>query len=75
MTGISDRLLAQRLKGLEADRLIERTVIPTSPVQIRYAQTRDGAELMTVLQPLVDWGHRRRGRAPGGPSAADDTGR
>ncbi|MDO3702440.1 helix-turn-helix domain-containing protein [Micromonospora sp. C28SCA-DRY-2] len=66
VAGISDRLLAQRLKELEADGLIERTVIPTSPVQIRYAPTRDGAELMTVLQPLVDWGHRHRRRSSGG---------
>lgn len=78
--GISDRLLAQRLKELEADGLIERTVIPTSPVQIRYAPTSDGVELMTVLQPLIDWGRRRRARSLGGSGAepaagADDGGR
>jgi DNA-binding HxlR family transcriptional regulator len=58
--GLSDRLLAQRLKELEADGLIERTVIPSTPVQIRYAPTPDGEALMAVLQPLVDWSHRRR---------------
>jgi DNA-binding HxlR family transcriptional regulator len=56
--GVSDRLLAQRLRELEAWRLIERTVIPSTPVQIRYALTVRGAELMAVLQPLVDWGLR-----------------
>jgi DNA-binding HxlR family transcriptional regulator len=61
VTGISDRLLAHRLKELEGDGLIERTVIPTSPVQIRYAPSLDGQELMTLLQPLIDWSHRRRG--------------
>ncbi|WBB66518.1 helix-turn-helix domain-containing protein [Micromonospora sp. WMMD812] len=60
VAGISDRLLAQRLKELEADGLIERTVIPTSPVQITYAPSPDGRELMTLLQPLIDWSHRRR---------------
>jgi len=60
VTGISDRLLAQRLKELESDGLIERTVIPTSPVQVQYAPTSDGRELMTLLQPLIDWSHRRR---------------
>ncbi|MGI5523800.1 winged helix-turn-helix transcriptional regulator [Micromonospora sp. CA-259024] len=64
VTGISDRLLAQRLKELEADGLIERTVIPTSPVQIQYAPTRDGRELMMLLQPLIDWSHRRYGAEP-----------
>ncbi|TDC38045.1 transcriptional regulator [Micromonospora sp. 15K316] len=75
VTGISDRLLAQRLKELESDGLIERTVIPSSPVQIRYAPTADGQELMSLLQPLVDWSHRRRlaprGRARTGQAARD----
>ncbi|RVX46739.1 HxlR family transcriptional regulator [Nonomuraea polychroma] len=57
--GISDRLLAQRLKELESEGLISRTVIPTTPVQIRYALSPDGEELMSILQPLVDWGYRR----------------
>ncbi|MEW2382891.1 helix-turn-helix domain-containing protein [Micromonospora sp. NPDC047707] len=63
--GISDRLLAQRLKELEADGLIARSVIPSTPVQIRYEPTPEGHELMTLLQPLVNWSHRRlEGRAP-----------
>lgn len=69
VAGISDRLLAQRLKELEAEGLIVRTVIPTTPVQVRYALSEDGEELMDALQPLIDWSHRRRGRtavsAPG----------
>lgn len=64
--GISDRLLAQRLKELEAEGLISRTVIPTTPVQIRYALSADGEELMSILQPLVDWSHRRCGPAESG---------
>ncbi|WP_440104956.1 winged helix-turn-helix transcriptional regulator [Streptosporangium sp. H16] len=59
--GISDRLLTQRLKELEYEGLISRTVIPTTPVQIRYALSPDGEDLMRILQPLVDWGHRRVG--------------
>lgn len=61
--GISDRLLAQRLKELEAEGLMTRTVIPTTPVQILYTLSREGEELMSILQPLVDWSHRRRGQA------------
>ncbi|RKR87817.1 HxlR family transcriptional regulator [Micromonospora pisi] len=62
--GISDRLLAQRLKELEAEGLIERTVIPSTPVQIRYALTGEGRELMSVLQPLVAWSLRRSSDNP-----------
>lgn len=57
--GISDRLLAQRLKELEAEGLMIRTVIPSTPVQVFYDLSPDGQELMAALQPLVDWSHRR----------------
>jgi DNA-binding HxlR family transcriptional regulator len=53
--GISDRLLAVRLRELEAEHLIQRTVIPSTPVQIRYALTPVGVELVTALQPLMDF--------------------
>jgi DNA-binding HxlR family transcriptional regulator len=53
--GISDRLLAVRLRELEAGHLIQRTVIPSTPVQIRYALTPVGVELVTALQPLMDF--------------------
>jgi DNA-binding HxlR family transcriptional regulator len=63
--GISDRLLTQRLKELEAEGLIERTVIPSTPVQIRYALSPDGRELMSALDALVEWSGRRRARGRG----------
>jgi DNA-binding HxlR family transcriptional regulator len=53
--GISDRLLALRLKELEAEGLITRTVVPTTPVQVRYGLTKRGHDLTVALQPLVDW--------------------
>lgn len=56
--GISDPQLTLRLKQLQGRGLIERTVIPTTPVQITYALTPDAEELITVLQPLSDWSER-----------------
>ncbi|WP_411701221.1 winged helix-turn-helix transcriptional regulator [Conyzicola sp.] len=56
--GLSDRLLAQRLKELEAAGLLEREVIASTPVQVRYALTPSGADLLASLQPLVGWGQR-----------------
>lgn len=56
--GISDRLLAARLRELEAQGLVTRTVIPSTPVQIRYGLTRSGAELIRILHPLVQWAKR-----------------
>ncbi|MEU4096772.1 helix-turn-helix domain-containing protein [Streptomyces sp. NPDC026673] len=65
IAGISDRLLAQRLKELEAEGLIERSVIPSTPVQIRYALAPDGQALLAALQPLVHWSARRSVRRAG----------
>ncbi len=56
--GLSDRMLAQRLKELEASDLVSRTVVPTVPVQVRYELTERGTDLMRSLQPLVSWGQR-----------------
>ena len=69
--GLSDRLLAQRLKELEAAGLVERSVIATTPVQVRYALTDRGDDLIRSLQPLAQWGHRWGAGADGGkaPSA------
>jgi DNA-binding HxlR family transcriptional regulator len=60
VNGISDKVLAQRLKDLEAQGLIERTVIPSTPVQILYSVTPDGHELISLLRPVVAWSRRRR---------------
>lgn len=59
--GISDRLLSLRLKELEAEGLITRTVVPTTPVQVRYGLTRRGRDLTVALQPLVEWGIAENG--------------
>ena len=53
--GISDRLLAQRLKELEKYDLMVREVVPTTPVQIRYTPSASGADLISALQPLIVW--------------------
>ncbi|MCS3427901.1 winged helix-turn-helix transcriptional regulator [Leucobacter aridicollis] len=60
--GISDRLLAARLRELAAQGLVTRTVVPSTPVQIRYGLTQSGGELITILQPLVRWAKRSGSR-------------
>jgi len=60
--GLSDRMLAQRAKELEAAGLLAREVIPTTPVQIRYALTERGEDLMRALQPVAEWEQRWRPR-------------
>ncbi|RSM73021.1 transcriptional regulator [Kibdelosporangium aridum] len=57
--GISHRLLSQRLKELETEGLIVRTVVPTTPVQVKYGLSDSGRDLIVALQPLVRWGAAR----------------
>ncbi len=56
--GLSDRMAAQRLRELEAAGLVERHVIPSTPVQVRYELSQPGLELLRSLQPLAAWAHR-----------------
>ena len=57
--GISARLLSARMKELEAEGLIERTVQPTTPVMISYGLTEPGRQLISLLHPLVNWSRAR----------------
>jgi DNA-binding HxlR family transcriptional regulator len=55
--GISDRLLSERLKDLEAEGIVERQVIPTTPVRVVYRLTDKGRSLADVLAAIATWGH------------------
>jgi DNA-binding HxlR family transcriptional regulator len=56
--GMSDRLLSQRLRELEAEGLVERKVEPGAPVRVSYALTQKGADLSPALRELRTWGRR-----------------
>ncbi|HXH22725.1 MAG TPA: helix-turn-helix domain-containing protein [Dehalococcoidia bacterium] len=53
--GLSDRMLSERLKELEAEGIVERTVIPETPVRIEYRLTEKGRALSRVLKEVSDW--------------------
>ncbi|MEU8195069.1 helix-turn-helix domain-containing protein [Microbispora amethystogenes] len=53
--GISARMLSVRLKQLESAGLVDRTVIPTTPVSVRYRLSPQGADLVTALRPISDY--------------------
>jgi len=53
--GLSDHLLCDRLRELEARGLVQREVTPTTPVQIRYRLTAMGDGLGPVLDALSSW--------------------
>jgi DNA-binding HxlR family transcriptional regulator len=52
---MTDRLLSQRLKDLEAAGLVERTLGDGRPARIQYQLTEKGIELGAVLLELNRW--------------------
>lgn len=55
---ISDALLSERLKELEAEGIVTRDVTPTTPVLIEYHLTERGRDLGTVMDELGKWAER-----------------
>ena len=55
---ISDRMLAERLKELEALGLVERRVYPETPVRIEYHLTEMGNALEPVMDQVQRWADR-----------------
>jgi DNA-binding HxlR family transcriptional regulator len=55
---LSDRLLSERMKELEARGIVERTVIPGPPLRVRYALSAMGHELEPALAELQTWARR-----------------
>lgn len=53
--GLSDRLLSERLKELESEGVVQRTVFPTMPVRVDYALTEKGLALSDVVIAISVW--------------------
>ena len=56
--GISDRLLTERLRELEAEGIIRRDVLPGAPVRVTYQLTDCGRELREPLAAIGHWAER-----------------
>jgi DNA-binding HxlR family transcriptional regulator len=56
--GLSDRLLSERLKELEAEGIVERRVYAETPVRIEYTLTEKGQDLRPVVEVVQLWANR-----------------
>jgi DNA-binding HxlR family transcriptional regulator len=52
---LSDRLLSERMKELEAEGIVARRVIDDTPVRVEYALTTKGQALEPVVRTLKRW--------------------
>ena len=60
VSGISEKVLMQQLKELEADGMLSRTDHREVPPRVDYAMTAFGGTLATALMPLCAWGDANR---------------
>lgn len=52
---ISQKMLAERLKELEQNEIVERQVLPETPVKVIYKLTDKGLALQAVFQEMQKW--------------------
>ena len=55
IAGVSQKMLTQTLRNLEADGIVTREVTPTVPVTVTYELTPLGQSLLGAIQPLKAW--------------------
>lgn len=53
--GLSDRLLSERLRELESEGIVTRSVFPDIPVRVEYHLTEKGHSLEDVLATIASW--------------------
>lgn len=55
---ITDRMLSERLRSLEAEDLVTRWVIAATPVRVEYELTEKGRSLQNALHEIGAWAER-----------------
>lgn len=56
LTGISQRVLTENLRNLEADGLIDRKVFAEVPPRVEYSLNQTGQSLKPIISCMADWG-------------------
>jgi DNA-binding HxlR family transcriptional regulator len=56
-SGISPRTLAERLRTLEQEGIVDRHSYPESPPRVEYELTSKGEALLPIIDAMRDFGH------------------
>lgn len=56
--GITDRMLSERLQELEEEGLVERSVVPDTPVRVEYSLTKKGKSLADAIDSIAKWAEK-----------------
>lgn len=56
LPGITQKMLTQQLRELEADGMISRKIYPQVPPKVEYTLTDEGKSLMPIVSSMCQWG-------------------
>lgn len=62
LTGISQKVLTDNLRGMEADGLLTRTVFPEVPPRVEYALSALGESMRPIIKQMEVWGTAYKNR-------------
>ena len=62
VTGISEKMLIQQLREMEADGIVLRKVYPEVPPRVEYSVTPFGKSLLEAMKPICSWGEKHMKR-------------
>lgn len=65
LEGVSEKVLTENLRQLEASGVVHREIFPEVPPRVEYSLTPLGEELNVALRPLEQWGEGNRDRILG----------
>ena len=63
LDGISQKVLTDNLRSMEADGIITRTVYPEVPPRVEYSLTELGQSLKPILDVMKNWGEKYKASA------------
>jgi DNA-binding HxlR family transcriptional regulator len=72
VAGISQKMLAQTLRGLERDGIVTRTLFPVVPPRVDYELTKAGKTLLEPLAALQKWATKHMGNVLEARTKYDD---
>ena len=55
---ITDRMLSERLQELEQEGVVERVVVPETPVRVEYSLTKKGRALAGAIDSIANWAEK-----------------
>ena len=65
---ITDRMLSERLQELEQEGIVDRTVVPDTPVRVEYALTKKGKALAATMDAIAQWANKWIPEVPARPA-------